>query len=277
MPGKAASVRLTDAYRAQVVALRRRSLVVVSGLWTLEQGSLDRSFAEWLTTAERVVTASQAQAARLSAAFVAAFVSSELGETVDPPPIAVDDYAGVTADGRSVRAELAPALFTVKRALSAGETFDRASQMGQARATRNAEAEVAAAADRALDDTLTAEPRVRGWRRVASARSCGACLASATGAVQRDRAVLLRHPSCSCTKEPVVAGVTERARRKTGRELFDDLSVDEQNRLFAGRGGEAKAELIRSGDVELEALASVDRQVTDRPAILTETPLERLS
>lgn len=278
MPGNAGSARITDTYRARTIALRRRLVVAAAGAWRLQVDQLDETFAAWLATAGRLLTLTQAELARQADGYLAAFVGSELGTAAAPAGVDVAAFAGVTVDGRPVRELLAPALFTVKQALGAGRPFEQASALGRARGVRNVTYEAASTADRALDEAIAAEPRVRGWRRVTSTRPCGACIAAATGAVQKTSVVLERHPHCSCSKEPVVAGVRERVRRPTGRELFDQLSKADQDALFAGRGGEAKAELIRSGKVDLGDLLSRDRQALEgRPPILTETPLARLS
>lgn len=278
MPAEQASVALTSAFRARLVELRRRAIVAVDASWLLELGELEESFLAWLARASAVIGAVQEQTAALSVAYVAAYVASELGEPEEPAPVDPADVAGVTMDGRPIAEVLRPALFTVKAVLAAGRSFEEASSAGRSRALRNTTTEVAAAADSALDDALEAEPRIAGWRRVTSARPCGACMGAATGAIQKKRSVLLRHPHCSCTKEPVVRGVRERIRRPTGKELFDRLSTEEQNRLFAGRGGADKAELVRSGAVDVSELVSVDRQALDgRAGILTETALEKLT
>lgn len=277
MPGSARSAAITDAYRARLVALRRRIVVAVGAAWSLDPEHLDETFRTWLGRADRLITDAQAVGARLSDAYVAAFVGSELDQAVTPAGLDLARYAGVTMDGRPIREVLAPAIFTVKRELGRGAGFDQAANAGRARAIRNTTSELRASSDAALDDAIAAEPRIRGWRRVTSGRPCGACLAAATGAVQQTDEVMLVHPSCSCTKEPVVGGVRERVKRPTGSDLFDGMSKAQQDELFAGRGGEAKAELIRSGAVSLNDLATVQRQALDgRPPILTETTLADL-
>lgn len=277
MPGSAQSAALTDGYRARLAELRRRALLVVTAAWVLDGARLDDTFLEWLARADRILTAMQETSARLSIVYLAAYVGSELGEPPAPASVDPADHASVTVDGRPLRAVLLPALFTVRAVLAAGRTFAEASDAGRARALRNATVELTAAADGALDAAIEAEPRVGGWRRVTSARPCGACLGAATGRVEPPSAPLLRHPHCACTKEPVVDGVTERVRRPTGAELFRRMPADEQDRLFDGRGGKAKADLVRSGTVSLGALVSHDPQVAaGRPPILTETPLARL-
>lgn len=278
MPAEERSAALTDAYRARLVELRRRALLVVDAAWILDIERLDETFGEWLDRAETLLAAVQEQSAALSVAYVAEFVASELDEPATSADIDTEAPAGVTQDGRPLREVLAPALLTVKRSIGAGLAFELASNAGRARALRNSTTELTAAADAALDEALEAEPRVKGWRRVTSRRPCGACLGLATGNVERTKKVILRHPHCSCSKEPVVDGVRERVRRPTGAEVFDRLTTAEQDRLFAGRGGKEKAELVRSGKVDVADLVSHDHQALDgRSTIVSETALDRLT
>lgn len=277
MPATAEAARTTDAYRVRLIQGRRGMVLAAARLWTLVEGDLEGSFASWLARTDRLTSAAQANAVTLSDAYAAAYAGAELGEAVAPIGIDAAVFAGRTLDGRPLRAQLASALIAVKSALAGGRTFEAASATGRARALRTVSAELDGAADRALDVALDRQPSIRGWRRVSSARACGACLGSVTGAIQKTDSVLLRHPHCRCTKEPVVEGVKESIRRPTGRELFDRMSKVEQDELFAGRGGEAKAELVRSGRVELGDLVSKDAApISGRPAAITETPLEHL-
>lgn len=277
MPASAESVRATDAYRLRMVEVRRRVALAAGAFWQLDAAELELGFSLWLDRVTLLLTAAQETLAQLSDAYVAAFVAAELSEPYEPVGVDPAAYAGKTIDERPVGDVLAPALFTVKRFLAAGKTFDEASAAGRARALRNVEVEASGAARGALDEAIEREPRVKGWRRVTSRRPCGACLASASGVVHKPRERLSSHPHCSCTKEPVVDGVRETIRRPTGRELFDRMAPAQQDGLFAGRGGKDKAELVRSGAVDLDDLVSHERQVLDgRPAIITETPLARL-
>lgn len=285
MPAAERSVRITDTYRTRVAGLRRAAVAAVAGLWTLEVDNLEATFAAWLARSELVLAATQTQIARSADAYAAAFVGSELGRAVAPLGLDPAAYAGQAIDGRSLRSLLAPTLFTVKRGIGEGRPFDEASSLGRARALRDATTQVDAAGDQALDDVLDERDEVRGWRRVASGGACGACLASMTGAIHETSRVLERHPHCRCSKEPVVDGVRDRIRRPTGAEVFEAMSIEEQNRLFAGRGGEAKAELLRSGAVAFDDLYSETRfslpgstgsRIVRPPAIVTETPLAEL-
>lgn len=276
MPATPAAANETAVYRHRLIALRRRAIAALVAWWVLDEADLDGSFLRWLTMASVAVTGTQQVAARLSIAYVAGFVAAELGG--EPHGAAGPAGVGETIDGRPVRAVLAPSLFTVKRRLAAGAPFEASSTAGRARAVRAATTEIDGTADRTLTAALVGDRRVAGWRRVTSGSACGACLGLADGDIEPPATPLLRHPHCRCTKEPVVDGVAEVLRRPTGRQLFDAKTPAAQDELFAGRGGHAKAELVRSGAVDLADLVSVDRQVLPgRPAVITEPGLDRLA
>ncbi len=114
-----------------------------------------------------------------------------------------------------------------------------------------------------------------GWVRKAEATACGACLALADGRVRNaaDRG-FPKHTRCRCIAVPVGPYGEQ---PPTGREQFDALSRAEQDALFEHRGGAEKAEMLRSGSVNLDDLLLVDEDraaVTDY--IVGETPLANL-
>lgn len=277
MPSTEQSLAITAAYRARLLAIRRQVITAAATSWgsMLDITDLDRSFAHWLAGAVAMTTHAQAAAATLSDAYLSTYISAELERNVAPIGLAASDYAGTTSTGRPLPELLAPTLLTVKAALGRSRPPADALTLGRGRAVRIIGVETDAAGRAALDDALTTSPDVRGWRRVTSSRPCGACLAASTGAVHRPGERLKVHPHCSCTKEPVVAGASDHLRRPTGEDLFRSMSKKEQDDLFAGRGGETKASLIRNGVVALSALITHADQVSGQ-TVITETPLAAL-
>jgi len=125
---------------------------------------------------------------------------------------------------------------------------------------------------------MVALPDVIGWRRVAEPTACGACLALMDGSIHPASEQMVIHTRDRCLAEPVVHGVNDRSwSHPTGEELFHEMADAAQNRVFAGRGGAAKAQLLRDGDINFSDLAQV---VTERlghtPIALSETPLADL-
>lgn len=272
MAGREASLELTDRYRTGLAGLRDRLLVVLGRSWGLiDRDELDESFAVWLAGAAGRLGEGQRLGVGVSGAYLAAFVTSELGRAATTPKVDADRFAGRARDGRALEDALFPAVIAVKVRLRDGATPPEALQAGWSRAARVVSMESMGAARDALDAGVSEDPRIAGWRRVVSSGACGACLASATGAIQDTQRVLEVHGHCRCVKEPVVSGVRDRARRPTGQERFDQLAPAQQARLFAGRGGEEKAKLVRDGIVPFSALIApapmntVGDEITERP------------
>lgn len=266
MPASAVSLRLTDAYRHRLQAMKRAARDMTARSWqrvTLED--LDGSHAEWLPRAAAVIEEAQRAGVVLTAAYVAAFVASETDSAPRVPPVDSGPYVQAES-GAPIAASLAGTLIAVKVALKDGRDPAAALSHGGNVAARLAATNAMVAPRRALSDTLTRD-EFAGWRRVARQRACLACLADA-GKTLPAGTPLRYHDECSCTAEPVVRGVTERVQRPTGVAMFHSMSVGEQDSLY----GE-KAALIRQGDATLEDFKgrSPMALVPDR---LTEAPLD---
>ena len=270
MPAERRSLEITDAYRARLVQLRDQATQLAAARWELAPEDLDASHSRWLELAATALRATQQAGVRLTAAYAAAFLASELRQPSAPPAIDATRYAGMSRDGRLLEDALAPSLYTVKAAIADGQSFEEASALGRSRALRAVASDAIAAPRAALADVVREDGRIVGWRRVTSG-GCGACLAAATGAIHADDEALAVHDNCRCSMEPVVKGVPDRATRPTGRELFDGMSSEDQDRLL----GAEKAELVRSGEAPLEALIDSSPMATV-PDQLTEAPLEAL-
>lgn len=127
-------------------------------------------------------------------------------------------------------------------------------------------------------DEVRAEPVIVGYRRVAADGSCGACLALSDGAIQADDEAFEAHPSCTCAMEPVVREVNEGASgRPSPQERFEALSAEAQDLMFAGHGGAAKADLLRSGAVRIDDLVARHARRPGETPLISERPLSALA
>lgn len=276
MPANEASLRITDSYRAQLLGHRTALQRALTASWaTVAIEDLDGTGAAWLVVAEQLVASGKRRAVTFSRRYLATYTGSELGRTVDPVDLDPDEYARGALDGRRLRDVLVPAIITVKSALLEQRGRGLALQMGAGRMQRVAAVEVAAAARHSLSDAMRHTGNVAGWRRATTSNPCGACLAAATGAVRDTAEIPDVHAHCRCIAEPVIRGIRDRHSRPTGEQIFHALSEAEQDALFTGRGGRAKAELIRTGAVDLEQLLSRSPMATVADQI-TETPLSAL-
>lgn len=275
MPATRAAIALTNGYRRRLLDLRQRAVAAASQAWRLDFANLDRSYAAWLAATTSTTTIAQTVGAQLSDAYLAAYLGAELGAPVDPVGIDPHALSGQAADGRSLAVALLPALFTVKLAIGQGRPLAAASSLGLSRARRLVGDALLATPRRALDQASERQAeRLLSWRRVTAANACGACLGSAAGEHPLEEPLHL-HGNCRCTKEFRVRDVEEKWLRPTGEQIFQALSAEDQNNLFRGRGGERKAELIRSGQIALANLVAKAEMATATDGI-QEAPLSAL-
>jgi hypothetical protein len=273
VPATREAIAETNAWRRDLLALRRRAVDASVAAWALiATDDVDEGFRQWLEVVAATITAAQLAGLTRTGGYLERFLTLELGR---PEPIpAVDlERATVARDGRTLEEALRPAVYTVKAALAARHPNPLA--VGARRAHRTVAVEAMSGPRDALDQLINEHPRIVGWRRATTGNPCGACLAAATGAIQESRTVLRVHSHCRCVKEPVVGRVRERFRRPTGAELWTQLTPDQQDALFEGTGGKDKADLIRSGEARLEDLITPQPMVTV-PDEITETPLAAL-
>lgn len=269
MPAESRSLIVTDAYRRQLAALRARADQAARRNWArITPDDLDRTFPGWATITAAAIAQLQVSAARLSAGYLAAFLTTELGRPTRPRGT-TGEYVAVSRDGRPILEALTPPLFTIKQAIADGRDHPTALRLGLARATSIAGEDTLHAARATLDDLTVSEQRVVGWRRVTGG-GCLACLGAATGAIQADSELLETHPGCQCSKEPVVADVEERIPRPTGADIFAAMSDSEQDSRFG-----LKAALIRTGQATLADAVQRDAMAV-LPDGITEAPLKAL-
>jgi hypothetical protein len=262
------SAEITRLYRQSLNRLRSQADGIVARSWSaVDPTDLDGTFPIALDIMDTVVSTLQRESARMADLYVAAYLTSELGEAVDPVGIDPGAYAGITRDGRPVRGVLALGLVSAK--VAAGNARNPLAS-GLARSVRAARTEVVDAARRAQDDLTRDDPRTDGWRRVASSEPCGACLGLA-GAKFRDGHLFELHGACRCTAEPITVGRRETHPPATGQELFDSMDEGRAASLY----GDEKAAML-AGDLDPSALV-VTKDAAQWGPMLYEAPLSSLS
>lgn len=271
MPGSPRSLQITDAYRARLNALADRLGALTEHYWAgVTLDSLDRSHAEWLAVTVAMLDQAQRAGVHLTAAYVAGYVGSELGQRVSElPHVDESRFAGLAQDGRSLEEALAPTVISVKVALKDGKSPADALGEGAARAVRLASSAVMAAPRAALHDQIATHPMITGWRRVTTG-GCGACLAAAAHPYAHEPMHV--HDSCRCSAEPIVRDVPDRAPRATGPEIFHRMTSAEQDQAL----GPAAAQLVRQGLVAWPDLIAVSPMKIG-PDFITQAPLEGLA
>jgi hypothetical protein len=276
VPGNAHSLAITAAYRTQLVTLRDRfARAVAVGIPHFAPDNFDRSWGAWVGPASALVTTGQRTAATMSDAYLTRFTGSELGQAIQPQGLNPDDYAGHTPTGTPLLASMRGPLIHAKLAIGQGATVAAALAIGASWAFRDARADIMGAGRTALTDAMRAEDRIIGWERITSDSPCGACLDLADQGLRRTDEDLEIHASCACTAEPVLAGVDQTESRPTGMDYFNSLDEEQQNALFAGRGGDDMASGLRDGSINLDDL--VTRHEVGGQTYISETPLSALT
>lgn len=271
MPAHERSLRLTDLYRQRLVALRERAERTADQAWRqVDLADLESTFTNWLGTTSTAVTDAQLRATRLSASYLTAFLSSELGRRVSTVPIDGRAYAGKARDGRPLSEALDTARIAILVALKEGRPNEEALRAGSIRALRAVELDVMQAGRQSLRDAQRAHPLIEGYHRAVSG-TCGACL-GASAEVHSDDTDFQVHPNCQCVPEPRVKGVPNAAPRLLGAALFASMARKEQDEAL----GEEAAELVRSGEISLEELVKRNRMATESPFI-TQKPNKALN
>ena len=199
VPSSEVSLRVIDLYRDRL-----------SGITERVQGNAERSWPgiedfdtkadTWLAATAAELAGAQREAVRATQGFLAAFLSSELGQRTQAPSLNPDRYL-ISRDGRPLNQALNTALVGARVALKAGEDY----RQGLTRAVRMIERDLMNAARTALNDGMAADERVEGWQR-GVAGTCGAC----GGDIAKEVSVNLPelplniHPNCKCVTVPVV-------------------------------------------------------------------------
>ena len=258
------SHQVTELYRLRLRAVRQRLERQAAEGWP-SIDTLDDT--GWPERTGRAGAGAQTEAVRVTAGYVTAYVSSEVGRRV--PAVMIDSrrYAGVARDGRPLAQALQSPLIGVRAALKDGKPAGEALGYGWNRAARMVETDLMHAARSSLLDAIAADDRIEGWQR-ATRGTCGACMALSGTSGPRFEV----HPDCQCQPQPVVAGVPDRFPLPTAAQLFAAMTRTEQDAQF----GEEKAAALRSGDITLTDLVATSALAT-ADDFLTEKPLEAAS
>lgn len=201
MPASKTSLRVTERYQNGMIALRRRAQAEARKAWAqIDLRDIDATYP--VGALALTVSVMQKEAARLSAAYLHAFVSSELGHPVSVPLIDARQV-GRARNGDALRKSFRSPVIGVKIGIRDGKD----SRVALAEGGRVLERMVGLATDTAARESLHLalqdSPYVLGWRR-AIRGTCGACMGEADGQVKGPAHPLHIHPNCACVSEPAV-------------------------------------------------------------------------
>lgn len=245
MPRNQKSLRLTEAYRRRLFALRENLESRAPDLWR-EPDLLAAS-----------VEAAQKAACALTGAYLTAFLRSETGKVTPAIVVDTEAYSGSAADGQPLVEQMRSPLIGYFTARKSGE--ENPEQVGIDRAVRQVGMNYDAAHRKALAETIAADERFSGSARAVRG-TCGAC-AALSGTPH-----MSVHPNCHCVEEPEVAGVSQRIKRPTGAELFNAKTPEEQDAMV----GPEAAEKLRTGQIAMADLIGESHLDSDAENFLTQ-------
>lgn len=191
---------LTEQHRRQQLALRAATLLELRKLWpALNTHRLDTTYPGWAAAAARLIRDHRGISAALAGRYLRAFRARQ----------------GIPGEAAIVVAAPLPPekLFTSLRVTSV-VSLKKAAAAGTPPAQARANAFVASsgAATRLVLDagrttilqSVVADDRARGWRRVTSGRACEFCsmLAGRDAVYTEATADFASHDHCSCSAEP---------------------------------------------------------------------------
>lgn len=248
MPQNQRSLRLTDAYRRRLFALRDELQRRAPDLWREPE-----------QLAAMVETAQKASLA-LTGAYLTAFLRSETGKVTRPIVLDTEAYSGSAADGQPLTEQMRSPLIGYLAARKKGE--ESPERVAIDRAVRQVGMNYDAAHRKALSETIKDDERFSGGTRAVRG-TCGAC-AALSGTPHMDV-----HPNCQCVEEPKVSGVTQRITRPTGTALFFAKTTEEQDAMV----GPEAAEKLRTGQIAMADLIGESHLDSDAQNFLTQAPV----
>jgi hypothetical protein len=143
----------------------------------------------------------QRDAVRMTAGYLGAYMSSELGEHVPPPSLPSQRYVGKSFTDQNLDEALRSPLVKVKVANKEGQPDPMGIGLKAMLAT--VDLNVKTAARQSLQDAMVADDRITGWRRAVRG-TCDACMGAADGSTLPPGTPLDIHPNCDCVSEAVV-------------------------------------------------------------------------
>jgi GNAT superfamily N-acetyltransferase len=197
MPANPRSIKVTERYRAGMVKLRRTGQAEAKRVWQrVNPDDIDGTFDVGRLAIS--VAALQKEATRLSSAYLASYLTSELGEETRPPPLMVQT---TTFNDNPLREGLRSA--AIKAKIRIGEGMEPRVAVKASRATLIADVGlfIDTSARESLRQGMEDDERIEGYHR-AIRGTCGACAGMSDGSTLPAGTPLEIHPDCQCVSEP---------------------------------------------------------------------------
>lgn len=224
---------------------RQKSIILsliaaILGLWRrLDRDRLTESWQAGIgPSMVETMAQAQLQAAALAPAYLRDLAAAQ-GVTRGPLEVVPGALSGVASDGRPLESLLYQPIIQFKRLLSDGVTPEEAMRRATAHLAMIAATQAADAGRGAVEAGMAATREWVQYVRVVNLPACSRCIILA-GRVYSHSTGFQRHPSCDCGMMPVTG---DDVAVPSPRDLFDQMSQEEQDRRF----GKAGAEAIRLG------------------------------
>lgn len=218
----AAQLRLIRNYHARLTSIREGTSIRVGAAWDTLGGIGDSELAAFSARAAVLVKAGQVATVRLTDGYLGAYIGSVLKRPARAQGILPEVVTGAAVRGGVAPVEVyARPIITARTALSQGRTLTAALAAGRARATGTAETDVMLTHRATASEFLQREPRVRGYQRVLSGRSCDLCAIASTQVYRSDELMPI-HDHCDCGVDPLI-GDERGAGRIINRDRYEEM------------------------------------------------------
>lgn len=188
---------LAETHRLAQLRVGTLTVAALRPLWRLlDPNALDSTFPAWLAAVAPVVQAQRLQSSRLAAAYLDAERTSQINGTY--PAIFAGD-APMHALSTSL---LVTGPISVKKAMTRGVPLANALDVAEAASSAVAMRHALDGGRETILTTIKADPRARGWERIASGGACPFC-SERSGEQMSSEEVFQAHPGCACSAAPI--------------------------------------------------------------------------
>src|SRR5690606_11486992 len=240
--GAAVSLAVAQEHRAMQAGIAQDAARRVAAAWAegVDPDNIRESWRLTLPQAVGITTAAQYAAARAAESYLQRVIPGEPAAGLNARAL-----AGVASDGRDLSSLLAQPAITVLTYLAGGRALADAMAAAVAALELIVGTQVSDAGRGADLVGMAARPRVVAYTRVVNLPACARCILLA-GQTYAWSEGFARHPRCDCEVLPLT---DDDPAPFSPRELFEQMSPDEQVRRFGAAGAEAIREGADLGQV----------------------------
>lgn len=191
--------RLTEQHRVAQLGLGVLVVRRLQAAFTvLKPSDLDGSFADWLTVVVPIVQASREASTQLAANYLSVLRAEEVGGRFAPVLAGPADLKALTTS------MLVTGPVSIRSALGRKEPIERAVDVALERTSAAGMRYALNGGRETITGTVKADPKARGYVRVASGNACQFC-STLAGKRLSDDTAFEAHDRCGCTAEPIYA------------------------------------------------------------------------